>query len=384
MQITPFSLFSSAIWISVLILAIYLLRKTRPFKARFSLWVPILLYLFCAARLLLPGEFPFSIVLPDRHVYASVYRFLKTEHTLGGHLRFSFLHLLFLVWLLTAGILLLRLLIRCRRAMAAIRSRGQNCGRKEYKIFRAAAKTAGKPPKISLRFFPDLPTPMGAGIFRRYILLPQREYSEKELYYILLHESTHFLNRDILIKLMISVFCCIFWWNPAVYLLKADLEQTLEMKCDAAVSRHLDRVEKVVYLRTILNCMKWSSSKKNSFYNAVCLFDHQKAGGVKERFAAVMKSKPSPSPRRANLLLVISFCLLLAVSYLFIPQPAYAPPVLQNTPRIQYFDAEDSYILQKTDGTYWLYTQVRAPEKLNDEELRIFKLGEVPVRKEEN
>ena len=131
MQITPFSLFSSAIWISVLILAIYLLRKTRPFKARFSLWVPILLYLFCAARLLLPGEFPFSIVLPDRHVYASVYRFLKTEHTLGGHLRFSFLHLLFLVWLLTAGILLLRLLIRCRRAMAAIRSRGQNCGRKE-------------------------------------------------------------------------------------------------------------------------------------------------------------------------------------------------------------------------------------------------------------
>lgn len=25
-------------------------------------------------------------------------------------------------------------------------------------------------------------------------------------------------------------------------------------------------------------------------------FDHQKAGGVKERFAAVMKSKPSPPP----------------------------------------------------------------------------------------
>ena len=67
-----------------------------------------------------------------------------------------------------------------------------------------------------------------------------------------------------------------------------------------------------------------------------------------------MKSKPSP-PRRANLLLVISFCLLLAVSYLFISQPAYDSSVLQNTPRIQYFDAEDSYILQKADGTYWLY-----------------------------
>lgn len=113
-------------------------------------------------------------------------------------------------------------------------------------------------------------------------------------------------------------------------------------------------------------------------------FDHKKAGGVKERFAAVIKGTPSPSPRWANLLLVISFCLLLAVSYLFISQPAYDSSVLQNTPRIQYFDAEDSYILQKADGTYWLYTQVKAPEKLNDEELRIFKLGEVPVRKEEN
>ena len=371
MQITSFSLFSSVIWSSVLILVIYLFRKFRPFKDKFSLWVPILLYLFCAARLLLPGEFPFSIVLPDRHIYASVYRFLKTEHTLGGHLRFSFLHLLFLVWLLTAGILLLRLLIRCRRAMAAIRSRGQNCGRKEYKIFRAAAKTAGKLPKISLRFFPDLPTPMGAGIFRRYILLPQREYSEKELYYILLHESTHFLNRDIPIKLMISVFCCIFWWNPAVYLLKADLEQTLEMKCDAAVSRNLDRVEKVVYLRTILNCMKWSSSKKASFYDAVCLFDHKKAGGVKERFAAVIKDTPALSPRWANLLLVISFCLLLAASYLFIPQPAYDPPVLQNTPHTTYIDADDIYVLQKADGTYWLCTPASTPRKLSDEDLSI-------------
>lgn len=47
-------------------------------------------------------------------------------------------------------------------------------------------------------------------------------------------------------------------------------------------------------------------------------FDHKKAGGVKERFAAVIKGTPSPSPRWANLLLVIS--------YLFIPQPAYDPP----------------------------------------------------------
>ena len=77
-----------------------------------------------------------------------------------------------------------------------------------------------------------------------------------------------------------------------------------------------------------------------------------------------MKSKPSPLPRRANLLLVISFCLLLAVSYLFISQPAYDSSVLQNTPRIQYFDAEDSYILQKADETYWLYTQVKAPRSL--------------------
>ena len=167
------------------------------------------------------------------------------------------------------------------------------------------------------------------------------------------------MNRDIPIKL------------TAVYLLKADLEQTLEMKCDAAVARHLDRVEKVVYLRTILNCMKWSSSKKDSFYNAVCLFDHQKTGGVKERFAAVIKGQSLSLSKRSKLLMVMSCCLLLAASYLFIPQPAYDPPVLQNTPHTTYIDADDIYVLQKADGTYWLCTPASTPRKLSDEDLSI-------------
>ena len=371
MQITPFSLFSSAIWISVLILAIYMLRKTRPFKARFSLWVPILLYLFCAARLLVPGEFPFSIVLPDRHIYASVYRFLKAEHTLGGNLKVSLLNLLPLLWLLTAGILLLRHLIRCRRAMASIRSRGQNCGGKEYKIFRAVAKKTGKLPKISLFFLPNIPTPMGAGIFRRYILLPQREYSEKELYYILLHESTHFFNRDILIKLMISVFCCIFWWNPVAYLLKADLEQTLEMKCDASVARYLDTQGKAAYLRTIVEVIKQSSMKRSTPYTSTALFQTGRMLDIKERFDVVMNYGAGHDKAISQIALFLIGACVFVLSYSVIPQPVFDPPASME-PNSIHFDSSNSYVLQDQDGHYWLCIASQDPVKIPDEEAAFY------------
>ena len=77
-------------------------------------------------------------------------------------------------------------------------------------------------------------------------------------------------------------------------------------------------------------------------------FDHKKAGGVKERFAAVMKGGALSLPQ------VGEPAASLFPTFLF-PSLPMIPPGLQNTPRIQYFDAEDSYILQKADETYWLY-----------------------------
>ena len=72
----------------------------------------------------------------------------------------------------------------------------------------------------------------------------------------ILHEYTHFLNHDTAVKLLVTLYCIIFWWNPVVYLLQKDLEQTLELKCDRAIAQTLNAQERTAYLRAILSAMK--------------------------------------------------------------------------------------------------------------------------------
>ena len=68
------------------------------------------------------------------------------------------------------------------------------------------------------------------------IYLPKCEYSEEELYYILLHECTHFANGDLYIKWLTQICRCLCWWNPLVYKMQDMLEKNLEIRCDLTVT----------------------------------------------------------------------------------------------------------------------------------------------------
>lgn len=110
--------------------------------------------------------------------------------------------------------------------------------------------------------------PMEVGIFRKSILLPDEPYTDSELYYILKHEYTHFQNKDLLIKILIYIYWCLFWWNPAIYLLKNDLSQILEIKCDLDVIDHMGNEHRVEYLTTIVTMLKNASA--NSIVSTFC------------------------------------------------------------------------------------------------------------------
>ena len=64
-----------------MIIVIYLVRRTR-FRPHFGVLTMVLLYLFCAARLLLPLEFPHTVIVSDNVVYPRIYSFLTSRsHT---------------------------------------------------------------------------------------------------------------------------------------------------------------------------------------------------------------------------------------------------------------------------------------------------------------
>lgn len=69
-------------------------------------------------------------------------------------------------------------------------------------------------PAVKVCICPTIDIPMGTGIFRHYICLPDREYGGEELYCVLKHEYTHFCNHDLAVKFLVHLFsfagsCCI-------------------------------------------------------------------------------------------------------------------------------------------------------------------------------
>lgn len=381
MQITLFSFFSSVLWSSVLIVGIYALRKVRRFRTGFGLSALVLLYLFSIMRILFPLELPRVIELGIDEMYPEIYRFLTTDHSYGEHLNFSYLDALVYIWLAGVVILTIRYIANCHKTMRSITKYASLCGQREYTLLDAVKRDIGKSMKVSLCTVPNISVPFGIGIFRKTILLPQNNFTDRELYYILLHEYTHFLNHDIPVKMMVSVFCCIFWWNPVAYLLKADLEQTLEMKCDASVARYLDTQGKAAYLRTIVGVIKRSSPKRPMPYTSTALFQSGRMLDIKERFDVVMNYGAGHDKAISQIALFLIGACVFVLSYAVLPQPKFDAPHSEKSGEIE-FGSDTAYIQQDEAQEYWLHIQDEAPIKLTKDEAEFYQQTGITITKE--
>ena len=217
-------------------------------------------------------------------------------------------------------------------------------------------------------------TPMGVGIFRRKIILPCGDIPQRELEYILRHEYTHFLHGDLWVKLLTQVYCCLFWWNPLVYLLRRDLPQILEIRCDMAVTKDYTVSQKAEYLQTIVNSLKRMGKERDTsrqFLVSARLLASEDSLSLVERFRLISGGQ---EPRRlmAASLVTGALCLLF-VSYLFIFQSAYEPGEqdyldISSNPFLV-VDFGEAYLVKHSDGTYSLVTEGGTTYVVDDQEV---------------
>lgn len=95
-------------------------------------------------------------------------------------------------------------------------------------------------------------TPMMIGLFRPKLILPDRQFSERELNVILKHELIHLKNNDILYKLVLMAANGLNWFNPVIYLMVRMANRDVELVCDSEVVRGMDIEYRQEYCRTIL------------------------------------------------------------------------------------------------------------------------------------
>ncbi len=380
MKITDLSFLASVFWSSLLMLSMYALRKFYCIKSRFNLWVMLGLYFLCMLRAFFPAELKQAVEINDYYLYAWIYRplrsFLRFPLIQTTRFQLSVWQGLLLLWGAVSCILLVRHFWHCHRSYAQIRKYAAPCSAQADRVLEVVQSKFAKPQKISLYTMPEIDIPFCVGIFRKAILIPQKDYTTDELYYILLHESTHLRNRDTAIQFIVSIFCCIFWWNPVVYLIKADVEQTLEIRCDTTAVREMQKTEKAAYLRTIVNTMRdAATSSKPLYYTATALVHSEQGKQIKERFGAVLSSSSKPVRKLPQLLVTLSCVVMLGLSYILLPQPAYeAPP--STEPNTVDFDPSNTCVQRKEDGTYWLCNELFQSEQIAEDEALFYqKIG---------
>lgn len=386
MNISLFSLMMSALFSTVFILAIHILRNRPFFLKSFGVHTLLIMYGVCLFRMIFVIELPFTVPIGLKGAFSYTYAQVRQFQVPVGGSNVAFLDIVFDVWIVVAAAIFVRFLWRERMVRKHLSPYHKN---KSYAAERALAKArkmlSGET-AVNVCMCSQIDTPIGLGLFKRWIYLPDEEYTTEELFYIMAHEYMHFRNRDGVVKLLTLLLCCIFWWNPAVYLLRKDVDQILEIKCDVNVTQDFSKKERLEYLLTIVRTLKGEPQPKSdsSSLMATGLVSRKEHDDIRERFELITKAAKRIGLRyqAAFLGLVV---LVTVFSYAFVLQSSFDPPVedVYTDDSVVEWNCEEMYILQHRDGTYSLVLENGMTQPISDPiTIQVFIESGTTIRKE--
>lgn len=352
MQITIFSVWMTILWSSILILIFYFLRKKLILLDVCSVSGVLILYIFCIIRLMIPIELPWTKELWGGELYNWVYEVVRYEVVSGINIYQMF----GLIWMAGAFFFLIKLTIKYIKLRKMLDRIPVRKDERTESILTAVLKDKEKRPEIVKTSAVQIPCCVG--VFHKRILIPAKEYSDEELHYIILHEHTHLKNNDVLTKLLINSICAVYWWNPLVYLLRKDMQQSLEIRCDGQVSKKMDSISRSNYLAVMLaefkdNC---HADEFKKYHSSVMPLFEEHSEKLIERFQLVSDRKNGTSIKGNVVAIAITVCLLI-VSYSFVLQSEYKCPIeeIETDNKSYSVNSDNSYITIR-DGEYILHT----------------------------
>lgn len=372
MHITLFSFVTAVLLSSLLIVALYLSRKSVKTIRMLNFGYLACLYLFCLGRMFFSVELPFAAVIRAPSLMNPLHDVNEANLPMMEG-TFLVSDLLLLVWAVGSILLFAQFLIRYHRGKRDIDRLPKQENQVLQKILDELQRGNKRPIPIQVLCCSGLSTPCGIGLLRRQILLPSQEYTEEELFHILSHELQHFQTHDLLVKWMIRVFQCLFWWNPLVYLLGKDMDQVLEIKCDLSVVKNYSRQETLAYMRTIKNQLEQAiHTEKIVPVASASLVGNFAMSNVEERFLYLAESlKPNQRKELSKPAFAVLFVALIMASYSFVLQSSYEAPELdENGEKIQYMQEDEIKLLHKKDGSYQEICQdelVKVPNYIAEE-----------------
>lgn len=103
--------------------------------------------------------------------------------------------------------------------------------------------------------FQGAASPMILGFLRPVLVLPDLDFCDEELYFILKHELVHLKRGDVYWKLLFMAANGVHWFNPLVWIMRKEAVIDMELSCDEKVTQGADFAMKRAYTETLLSTL---------------------------------------------------------------------------------------------------------------------------------
>lgn len=362
MTISAYSFFMAIVWSSVWILFFAFLQRKTKFGYCYQFMPLIALAVLTIARLLIPIEMVgFTQVISSKTIVPTVLALVDWQLFQFHGIAVRVLHLMIGVWIAAAVFFIVRYFWNIWKDCSKIRNAYKVDFPQAQMYLDCLLHEKGKDGKIKLIVLPGIEGAKSRGFFKPAILLPAREMMSLDGYrlnYLICHEANHLLGGDMWIKLGFDMLCCIMWWNPLIHLLRSDLENILEYRCDRAVTKKMTDREKVAYgqfmkdeVGAIIERTKQKKFLHIGDFTSNSYFCKMDDGAVlTQRIHLLFDKEDKRIPKAA---FIAAFLALIVLSYSIILQPLYEPPIDDSEDKLS-MTSENTYILAASDGNYYL------------------------------
>lgn len=392
MTITLFSSIMGLIYFFVGTLLLYFLRNRVEFIKIYGVNLLVFFAAGCVARVLIPVELPNTYIIKSRHIYPQIMRILKLPiiEVKQASINWNLLSILFALSITISIVIFfchIKDYIKIYRCLARLKPEVNELVESLLK------KIAGE---LGIKHIPqviqnkEISSPKIIGFYKPIIFMSMYTYSEKELYLIILHEMIHYKNKDVWIKLIVNMVSILLWWNPFVYLLKKDLCQLLEIRCDLEICKGLNIEEKAEYLQTIIRILENQNSEydrlTHSYYSSELIDKYKKECYLEQRFNIVLLDDNSKNKKIVGTFIIFAFIAALVLSYMNVIQPHTEPDKTGYyssgdnccNENLVIVDAENSYIIYE-DNIYMLFVNDVFMFVIQESEIDDFKLIGIPI-----
>lgn len=382
MGTSVFSFLMSLIWCSVFLLLSVAWHKIMVLKhgtgfALIAISAGII-------RLILPLDLPLSVIIRSESIMPTAQRFFDVTAFTAFGLQVDRFHVLIGSWMLGSTIYLICIVSDVLKSKRFLKHMQKHQNAQADRIMSEIVSVSKPGKKYQIWVSDEIKTPMLAGYITPVILLPQLHLPDEELRYVLLHEWSHYLHKHLWVKLLFNVFCAILWWNPLVYMAKADLDYILEVNCDRYVVQSFGENGRGEYVKAMVDTMKQLTDSAIHSPKATVGFVGMVSNKAVQRCELIL-SPPKLLGKWVKSALSLVIVAVIVLSYSFIFQTAYAPPAETQNQDVYFvgIDSQNSFLTRQKNDTYDVYFNGQYLETIDQKEASQPPYSNLPITNEE-